>query len=330
MILENYNQTALLGEGELQASADYIGDVSELSELTTQSLGEMHNLTIALARVEHKCLVENDQTLMEGAVGEFFKKAADTIKAWWNKFVAWLGSLWTKLKDVFVKREDWLKRNAAAISAVTDEQLKDVKVKVGANVGSTDFAGVTAKAIAEAKDAVGLASHLSKDAAADTRSFVEKAKQKMLSMLKGADGKKSVAKEIHDALIGESGEVQLTKSGVATFLKVAQDTFKAMDQMKGAKMVADAAVKEAEGMAKANGGEKEVVNARISYLREIGPQVQALISGFSSAISTANGQVMPVLVKVAGLGGKKEEKKDEKKDEKEPVNAATDVLAAFM
>ena len=326
MILENYTQSAV--EGELQASPDFVGDVSELSELTAQSIGEMHNLTIALARVEHKCLVENDQSLLEGAVGEFFKKAAETIKAWWNKFIAFVGSLWTRLKDVFVKREDWLKRNAAAISGVTDEQLKDVKVKVGANVGSTDFSGVTAKAIAEAKDAVGLASHLSKDAVSDTRGFVEKAKEKMLSMLKGNDGKKSVAAAIHDSLIGESGEVQLSKAGVATFLKVAQDTFKAMDQMKGAKMVADAAIKEAEGMAKANGGEKEVVNARIAYLREIGPQVQALIAGFSSAISTANGQVMPVLVKVAGLGGKKEEKKEETKPEVQKEDVG--ILAAFM
>ena len=324
MILENFTPSAIAEAGELQASDLFVGDAGEFAELTNASISEMHNLTIALARVEHKCLVESNQELMEAGIKEFFAKAVETIKKWWNSFIAWLGSMWTKLKDVFSKREDWLKRNASAISGVSDDKLKGVKVSIGANIATSDFAGLASKAISEAKDAVGLAQHLSKDAVADSRSFIEKSKEKMLGFLKSRDMKKSVAKNIHDDLIGESSEVELNKGLVSKLLKVANDTFKAADQMKGAKIVADAAIKEAEGLTRAQGGERDIVNARVSYLRSIGPEVQALITGFTSAVSAANSQAMPALVKVAGLAGKAEEKKPEAKQE------GTDVLAAFM
>lgn len=320
MILENFTPAAIAESGELQASDLFVGDASEFAELTNVSISEMHNLTIALARVEHKCLVESNQELMEAGIKEFFAKAVETIKKWWNSFIAWLGSMWTKLKDVFSKREDWLKRNASAISGVSDDKLKGVKVSIGANVATSDFAGLASKAISEAKDAVGLAQHLSKDAVADSRSFIEKSKEKMLGFLKTRDMKKSVAKNIHDDLIGESNEVELNKGLVSNLLKVANDTFKAADQMKGAKIVADAAIKEAEGLTRAQGGERDIVNARVSYLRSIGPEVQALITGFTSAVSAANSQAMPALVKVAGLAEKKPEAKQE----------GTNVLAAFM
>ena len=323
MILENYTG-AELGDDQMVASPDFQGDGHELAEMSINALSEMHNLTIALARVEHKCLVESNQELMEAGIKEFFAKAVETIKKWWNSFIAWLGSMWTKLKDVFSKREDWLKRNASAISGVSDDKLKGVKVSIGANIATSDFAGLASKAISEAKDAVGLAQHLSKDAVADSRSFIEKSKEKMLGFLKSRDMKKSVAKNIHDDLIGESSEVELNKGLVSKLLKVANDTFKAADQMKGAKIVADAAIKEAEGLTRAQGGERDIVNARVSYLRSIGPEVQALITGFTSAVSAANSQAMPALVKVAGLAGKAEEKKPEAKQE------GTDVLAAFM
>lgn len=324
MILENFTPAAIAESGELQASDLFVGDASEFAELTNVSISEMHNLTIALARVEHKCLVESNQELMEAGIKEFFAKAVETIKKWWNSFIAWLGSMWTKLKDVFSKREDWLKRNASAISGVSDDKLKGVKVSIGANIATSDFAGLASKAISEAKDAVGLAQHLSKDAVADSRSFIEKSKEKMLGFLKTRDMKKSVAKNIHDDLIGESSEVELNKGLVSKLLKVANDTFKAADQMKGAKIVADAAIKEAEGLTRAQGGERDIVNARVSYLRSIGPEVQALITGFTSAVSAANSQAMPALVKVVGLVGKSEEKKPEAKQE------GTNVLAAFM
>ena len=329
MILENFAPAAaaIVEEGELQASDLFVGDASEFAELTNASISEMHNLTIALARVEHKCLVESNQELMEAGIKEFFAKAVETIKKWWNSFIAWLGSMWTKLKDVFVKREDWLKRNASVISGVADEKLKGVKVSIGEKVAETNFAGVAGEAIKSARSAVQVATHVNKDAVKDTRGAIEKGKEALLGMLKTRDLKKSVAKNIHDEMIGESKEVELSKSLVGKLLKVAQDTFKVVDQMKGAKVVADAAIKEAEGLARAGEGERDVVNAQVSYLRSICPDIQAVITGLTSAVSTANSQVMPVLVKVAGLAGKTEEKKEEKPEVKKEE---TDVLAQFM
>lgn len=333
MILENY--TPDVADQELHASPEFIGEGFEFTELSVSAISEMHNLTIALARVEHKCLVESNDALLEAGVKEFFAKIVETIKKWWNTFIGWLGSMWNKLKDVFVKREDWLKRNSAAISGATDEQLKGMTANLGAEVGSVDYSAIAAKAIGEAKSVVGLATHLNKDAVADSRSFTEKAKEMLLSPLKSRDTKKSIAKNIYDSLVGESGEVTVTKGLVGTLVKTAFSTFKAIDQLKGAKMVADAAMKEAEGLVKVEGGDKEIVNARVSYLRSMGPEIQGLIAGFASAVSAANGQVMPILVKVAAAAGKTEKKADEaaapaKDEKKDSVNASTDILAAFM
>lgn len=325
MILENYMQTdSIVDDVELQASDEFVGDAGELAELTIGSMTEMHNLTIAMARVEHKCLVENNQEMLEEGVKEFFSSAIETIKKYWQRFIAWLGSMWTKLKDVFVKRQDWLKRNASVITGVSDEQLKDVKVKIGKEVANSDFSGSAAKSIGEAKAVIAEAQRV--QGGADTRGIIEKAKAKLLSALAKRDAKKSTSKNIHDSLIGESEEVALTKSLVAKLVKVAEDTFRAVEQMKGAKIVADAAMKEAEGMARVEGGDKEAINARLAYLRSIGSEVQTVISSYASAIGTANGQVMPVLVRVAGLAGGK--KKDEAPAEAKQENSG--LLVAFM
>jgi hypothetical protein len=75
MILENVNN-----EHDLPASPDYLGEGFELADIQLDAMTEMHNLTIALARVEHKCLVESNQELMEAGIKEFFAKAVETIK----------------------------------------------------------------------------------------------------------------------------------------------------------------------------------------------------------------------------------------------------------
>ncbi len=332
MILESFTPAeGDVDNVELTASDAYIGDASELSELTSQSISEMHNLTIALARVEHKCLVENDESLLEGAVGEFFKKAAETIKEWWNKFVSYIGSLWTRLKDVFVKREDWLKRNASVIGGVGEDKLKGVKVSIGDKLADTNFAGIAGEAINAAKTSVEVGKFVSKGV--DPRTALEKGKDSLLGFMKARDIKKSVAANLHAEFIGESKETELSKGLVGKLLKVAQDTFKAIDQLKGAKLVADAAVKEAAGLAQVNSEDaKEVTNARVAYLRGIGPDVQALIAGFASVVGAANGQAMPVLVKVAALAGKKEDKPAAADDKGAPSakGETTDILAAYM
>jgi hypothetical protein len=327
MILENYNPAAIASE-ELVESADFAGDTGEFAELTVAGLSEMHNLTIALARFEHKALTEGtdeSKTLIEAAVGEFFAKAAETVKKWWASFIAWLGSMWTRMKDAFVKREEWLGRNKSAISGATAEQLKDIKASIGSEVLNTNFADVASKAINEAKAVIAAAG---KTTAAEGKSFKERAQEAITKHLAKRDAKNSIGKNVHDSLIGESKEVEVNSGLVGKLISTAEATFKAVGQIGGAKMVADAAVKEAEGLAHVTGGDKADINARISALRDVGHLVQATISAHASAISTANGQVMPVLVRIAGAAGKKE--KEPKAAPAAATNESGSLLDAYL
>jgi hypothetical protein len=322
MILENTAQFDDEIVGELELSENFVGDAGEFGELTNDALSEMHNLTVALARLEHKSLVESNQELLDEGVKEFFAAAAAKIKAWWNTFIQWLGSMWTKLKDALVKRADWLGRNKGVISGVDAAKLAGVKVKIGKNLLGSDFGGAARASIAEAQKLVAAAGSVTPQ---DGKSFKERAMEALKKPLKVRNDKASLAKNIHDSLIGEAEEVELTKAIVGQLLAVAENTFKAVDQMKGAKIVADAAVKTAEGMAHVEGGDQAAVNAKISALRDVGTMVQATIAGYSSAIGAANSMAMPILVKVAGLADKKDDK-----PAAEPQNASTSLLAAFM
>jgi hypothetical protein len=322
MILENTAQFDDEIVGELELSENFVGDAGEFGELTNDALSEMHNLTVALARLEHKSLVESNQELLDEGVKEFFAAAAAKIKAWWDTFIQWLGSMWTKLKDALVKRADWLGRNKGVISGVDAAKLASVKVKIGKNLLGSDFGGAARASIAEAQKLVAAAGSVTPQ---DGKSFKERAMEALKKPLKVRNDKASLAKNIHDSLIGEAEEVELTKAIVGQLLAVAENTFKAVDQMKGAKIVADAAVKTAEGMARVEGGDQAAVNAKISALRDVGTMVQATIAGYSSAIGAANSMAMPILVKVAGLADKKDDK-----PAAEPQNASTSLLAAFM
>ena len=88
MILDSYMNPTMFNEAataDLVASENYIGDACEFADISMTAMTEMHNLTLAMARVEHKCLMENDQSLMESAIGDFFKK-----KSILNGFIAQL------------------------------------------------------------------------------------------------------------------------------------------------------------------------------------------------------------------------------------------------
>ena len=306
---------------ELRQSSSFLGESCELSELTTGALSEMHNLTVAMARFEHRCITESsDSALLEAGVREFFKKAIDTIKKWWNQFVAWLGSMWTRIKDVFVKRADWLGRNKAAVLALTAENLKGLRVKIGQNVIDTDWAGTATKVMNEAKEVVAYSSS-SSQLGSDDRSMLTRAKEKLMSPFKSRDEAASVAKRISDELIGQENEVDAVPGLVKNCVTAAESSFKAIDQMKGAKMVAEAALKEAEGLQRMSGDDSKTMNGRIAFLRGIGPEVQGLISGYAAALNTANGQAMGVVVKAASRASSKKP---------EVQNNSGDLLAAFM
>lgn len=307
---------------ELVESANFFGDAGELGDIVSEALSEMHNLTIGMARLEHKALTESNDALMEAGVKEFFAKAAETIKVWWNKFVEWLGSLYTRIKDVFIKRADWLSRNKGAIASVTAEQLGDYKANLGVNLLKSDFSGSAAASIAAAKAVVDGAGAVASQA--EGKTFMERAKEKIVSSVKGVVAqhmaKRGMSGSIMDALVGTTAETQITPAIVGRLVKVAEDCFKASEQMKGAKIVADAALKSAAGLAKVdNAGDKDALNARLSALKSVGSTVQGVISGYMSAISAANGQAMPVLVQAAKKAGAAAAK-----------NESTSVLDSFL
>ena len=324
MILENVNNEHI-EVTDLPASPDYLGEGFELADIQLDAMTEMHNLTIALARVEHKCLVEGtdeSKTFHEGAIGEFFKRQAENIKTWWRKFVAWLGSLVTRLKDAFVKREEWLNRNKAVLNGLTDEQLKDIKVSIGTEVAGADFIGALKGGISEAEKLINVATTM--DGVQADKSKTEQLKGAISSFF-GGKATDSVAAAINGKLVGDSKEVDLNKALVGKLVASAEKSYKAILILPSAKAVADAAVKSAaglEGMTAADDG-KEKAAARVAAMNAVAPKVQQMFAALASAIGAANGQAMSALVKAASKAGKKEEKPAAKQEE-------SSILAAFM
>ena len=323
MILMNESSSARHSDVDLYASDEFSGDAGELVEMTANALTESHNLTIALARFEHKCIVENTMygngdNLMEGAVSEFFARAAKTIKEWWNKFVKWLGSMWTSVKDIFVKREDWLSRNKNAIEAKTDAELKSLTVKVGNVVAgmSANYISIVTGTIDDCKTAVSAAESADIRDSQSGASFLSKLKDK-ISRNRGE--KAEFGKIFKEDMIGND-ETTLTLSSTLVKKAVAKalETFKALDSLKGAKMVADAALKTAEGLARMDSGEHKMVAERVKLINGVSPSIQAAFAQLSSALNTANSQFMSICVKAASA----------KKIEVQ--NNSGDLLGAFM
>ena len=305
----------------MEASADYVGDASELVAIQIEALSELHNLSMAMARVEHKCLMENDNTLMESAIGDFFTAARKRITEWWTSFIKWAGSLWTRLKEVFVKRQEWLNNHKSEITAVTNEQLKDVKVKIGNEVLKGQAATLPTEVIEEGAQFVKSAIAIN---SADTRTFAQKIKDSVSSRYKSYKDGKSLAAAIAELYVGKESEIQLDKTVVGNALKAAEGTFAAIDKMKGAKVIADAAIAAAKGEQLMAGGDKGLVNARLKGLTIAGTEVQQYFSAASSALATANSQAMSVLVKAASKYKAPEAEKEK------PKNESAGILDAFM
>lgn len=329
MILEHAAVLADDFNSSLFPSDLYVGDASELAEMAADSLSEMHNLTIALARFEHKCITESvsPEMLNEG-VKEFFKSTGAFITKYWNKFVAWLGAWFSKIKDLFVKRQEWLGRNKAAILAKSDEQLKAIKVKLGANVANGGFSGAVKESINEANGVINMVASFD-GAQQATAGFIEKAKERLKKMF-GGKAEASTASAVHDRLIGAEDEVELSKSMVGKLMASAEDSFKAIALMPAAKGVADSAIKWATALEGTAGGDQEAANARVAAMKAVGPQVQSLFAGLSAAVNAGNSQAMGALVKAAGV-------KDPKAAAAKPAEAAkpaaqteSGLLSAFM
>jgi len=332
MILEHVGapaaKTLIVEDIQLEASAEFFGDASELLEVQAASLAEMHNLTIALARFEHKCITEAAAPeLLEEGVKEFFAAAVEKIKEWAKRFMAWLGSMWTRLKDLFVKREDWLKRNEVALQKVTADQLKGLKVKLGKEVMNGNPDSELQGVLSAAENAIEMAKGDIPDAAPEK--IKQTIRQRVEGKLKAYDEKKSFMKSAHDSMVGDEAEVELSPSDVKKLIAVALASFRSLDQLKYGKKISDTVIAQADAVARmaaaGKGEDTKQTNARLSVLREVSSEVQQMFAALSSALSAMNGQAMSALVKVASHGKVKAEG-----EAPAAKNEGTSLLAAFM
>jgi hypothetical protein len=335
MILDNYNTTKY--SDLLEPSDDFLGEAAELTAITVDALNEMNNLTLAMARFEHKCLVEStSEYLKEEAEKSYFQTFKDFIVKWWNKFTAWLGSVWTNLKAVFGKRRDWLAANKSKIASVNAAQLKDVKVKIGANVLKPHGYAALAQASVKAS-----ATAIEKAAAITTipeaKSYKDSIREKLINVL-GAGGISStetLSNGLNKNFIGAESEIELTPAIVSNLIKTAEDSYEALDKLQAAKSIANSAVTAAQGAVKmdATGG-KDLVNARVIAIKDAGPVVQGIITAYFSVIGTANSQSISALVKAAAAT-KNEGEADKKRglENNKPQDAKQEsvgILDAYM
>lgn len=329
MILENYSNASSFYEGSYyEQSGDFIGDHCELLEMSVNYMTDVSNLSMAMARLEHRCIVENDTSLMEGGVYEFFESMKNKVVEWFTRFVNFMRELGRKIKDVFVKRAGWLSRNIENIKKATAEQLKGHKIKIGANlIANAGKLGAAATSTVDHVHSMISAVPREVSTAESGKTFMEKAKGFFTRPFKTRDANKSTAAAIHAEFIGDEQELELSPGLISGLISVAQNTFKSMEKFPSVQGVADAAIKLASAEAKMIDGDKTAISARISALQQLGSQCQVLVSAYSSAVSAANAQAMPPLVKAASLGGKK------KADAAAPATAANEggsLLAAFM
>ena len=76
MFLENYAGRS----GEILGEGVFVGDQSEQMEVMAECSSGMHNLVMAMARFEHRAIIESTGAeVMEEAVKDFFTKAKDII-----------------------------------------------------------------------------------------------------------------------------------------------------------------------------------------------------------------------------------------------------------
>jgi hypothetical protein len=338
MILESHT----LVEAQEEA-VDFlvVGDACELAEMAEAMLTECHNLTVALARFEYAALteeVEEGKTEGEAKEGRLAKiyaggkemvmKAAATVKKYFLMLVEWIKKTALSLiEKVFGPRADWLKRNTAALEAVSDADLKaHGKVSIGENVEKNQFGAIGSEIVTLSK---GLVDDADKVKASEKEGFYASVKNKIAAFTKSRDENKSSAAALEELFIGKPKEIDLSKTLVGVMIKVAHETAANVDRIKGCGDIAAAAAKHAEGLARINNDQLSAANnhARLDALKHVGPKISSLVSAGISVNSKGNGQAMSVLAK-ALAAAKKPEVKEEAKPEAKQESA--DLLSAFM
>jgi hypothetical protein len=311
MILENHTFTP----GKTSAGVgDFVGEPQELIENTMESMVAVGNLNIAMARLEHHCIVESasPETLNEG-IKEFFSGIKDTIVKYWKKFVNWISAAFESIRSkIFGPRTEWLKKNEAELVKLTS--FGDAKYSFGSKVMA--YSGTVCQSFTDkAQHALNLV-----DSVGD-KVDREELKKKVEELYGRGDGKdSSLTKSLQDDIIGDEKEVAIDAAGVKAMIKVAHAAFKDMENLPQTKKIADSFVKKAEGYtamwANSKGDDdkdgKKSINRRLEAISTIGPVVQSSISAVISAVSKVNAQSMGYLVHALGAGrshalsGKKE------------------------
>jgi hypothetical protein len=333
MILETTQVTDLDEEAitaEDMDGGDYTGDASELVEMANDLMSDSHNLTVALARFEHRAIMESAgdaeaaDALMEGAVGQFFTTLKDNIVKYWKRFTQWVMNLYTRIRDaVLGPRKEWLGKNMSELKGFSD--FGDAKVSFGSKLLSSDVGTIFARA----KNGVGETARAVNSVDSNTKPDGFKDKVSDILFVKTKD--KTFSTALEEFYIGASSEQALSSGLVGKLEGAAEKTFKNADMMPalaaaGKAVVAVAVAAETEGTGNAAGGSKEAKAAaalKLKYAGALGPIISSYIAACVSVNSKANSQVMSALVKALNAGRAK-------KGAKKEANAGTDLLAAYM
>ena len=99
MLLSNYSSSSSITFDNVPSMR---GTASEIVEMNATLLENIGNYTLALARCEHRCIVENaSEVILEGAITDFFGRIIDWLVAFWKKLIGWLEKKWDALKKWF-------------------------------------------------------------------------------------------------------------------------------------------------------------------------------------------------------------------------------------
>lgn len=316
--------------GELPVTGQFIGDTSELAEMATDMLTEVHNFTVALARLEHRCL--NEEAITEESKGKMLAGAKEWVKSTAGKVAAFFQKLWAWIKEhavaifekVFGPRADWMKRdeNKKALSSVTEEQLKAAgKVEIGANLQKNLFGELAEGAQAAAAHLVKLAVSV---IAPEKAGFIEKVTEAINKFTKSRSADKSDAAAAAEFYVGAEEEVELSKGLVFKMERVVETTIDNIRALKGIEMIVKGAATTAAGRATQGGDDSADSKAKIDALMHIGPKISAIVSTFSAINAKGNAQAMAVLVRAAAAARKGEKPAAEGRHE------SASLLAEFM
>jgi hypothetical protein len=325
MILENFNDTSYPA-----SFSSTIGDPTELVEATVEFMSEAHNLTVALARFEHRAIMESAgditqaSALMEGAVKEFFVRMKDGIVKYWKKFMAWISFTYQRLKStIFAPRRQWLKDNLAEIEGMSNFP-DDAKVSVGKNLPGNYFHGLFAASTALITQAGSYA--VKSSSGVDQTAFNDEVKKILLD---GQTTDDNYAVSLNKTMIGDSEDVKM-KDVKAKLINVANSTFDNVDKMPALTHVGNALISEASAAAieagvKASSDEERTDQAtKIKNISSASTAITSYIGALVSVNTRANAQAMSALLKILHAG------RQNKLSGSKAKNESTYTLDSFM